>query len=704
MSEVYDKYAIISQKEVNINKIDYYMQKDTSNDSTIIRDYYPDRAIEKEFYFTNDRISLYNLTQDEANKILSNPDIFEVERYIPYDSFFESGSDVIITTSSIQSGIFSANLTDTNDYAPYTYIASNSIWNTQSPNINWGLRFHTQYTESVNWEEMFSYDSSTQTITTSSTDYTYNIDGTGVDLVIVDTGVQPHPEFFNKDNTISRLKQINWFQYIQNANPGWRSQPVNFYTLITTSHGTHCASIAAGKYNGWAKNADIYSFRIYGSGNGTIEEACIAIKEFHLSKSINPETGFKRPTIVNFSSGGAANLLNFSSNFVSGTSVTNITQIYYKGISQNLTGNKNIPGLNYNIRIQISGSGKFKCQIPYYSALYNTLIEQLTDAGVIFVKAAGNNSSIITKNNTDLWDSYVIRDANLYAGSTLVAPSGSPVYTNRSDFHSEDTIIVGSIAPWPVWRGNLVSSSYTYNIMGWYSNIYNLPYPPSNRYWTLDPSWFVDAPADYNDRQAIGSGSLFIGWDNLRVSASICPSEFTTVGPAVDIFAAGSYIIAAWSRFGTTQNTLKNFKIYDPLYNPNNYPPTNPPLSVNENFRWNSGTSMAAPQVAGVACLYFQMNPGATAKQFKQFLSASAIKTPQMLVFDEDSLSRYDYSGSAPTPSNQRYRSYGGFGLINDVPFYNVPLSLNGASPLVLHWPYFNPNKARISSIQLTKT
>ena len=43
--ETYYEFAVISQEEVDISKIDYYLQKDTSQENSIIKEYYPDRAI-----------------------------------------------------------------------------------------------------------------------------------------------------------------------------------------------------------------------------------------------------------------------------------------------------------------------------------------------------------------------------------------------------------------------------------------------------------------------------------------------------------------------------------------------------------------------------------------------------------------------------------------------------------------------------------
>ena len=82
--------------------------------------------------------------------------------------------------------------------------------------------------------------------------YNYVLDGTGVDVVIIDTGIQPdHPEFQDA-NGVSRVKQINWYE----ASGQSGVQPANFYR-DTDGHGTHVAGTVAGKTYGWAKNANI---------------------------------------------------------------------------------------------------------------------------------------------------------------------------------------------------------------------------------------------------------------------------------------------------------------------------------------------------------------------------------------------------------------------------------------------------------------
>jgi subtilisin family serine protease len=70
-------------------------------------------------------------------------------------------------------------------------------------------------------------------------------------------------------------------------------------------------------------------------------------------------------------------------------------------------------------------------------------------------------------------------------------------------------------------------------------------------------------------------------------------SSFSNYGTCLDLFAPGSNITSAWSTSNTATNTI-------------------------------SGTSMATPHVAGVAALYLQTNPGASASAVRNALVGNA--------------------------------------------------------------------------------
>lgn len=111
---------------------------------------------------------------------------------------------------------------------------------------NWGLLRHIQETNSFG----------TSTDDPGGT-YDYVLDGTGVDVVVVDSGIQAdHPEFQDA-NGVSRVQQIDWFT----ASGVSGTMPTDFYTDYD-GHGTHVAGTVAGKTFGWAKNAQIFSIKL----------------------------------------------------------------------------------------------------------------------------------------------------------------------------------------------------------------------------------------------------------------------------------------------------------------------------------------------------------------------------------------------------------------------------------------------------------
>ena len=132
-----------------------------------------------------------------------------------------------------------------------------------------------------------------------SGDYNYTLNGSGVDVVIQDSGIEPnHPEW-QDENGVSRLKQIDWFT----ASGITGTQSSNHHYRDFDGHGTHCAGIVAGKTYGWAKGADIYAQKLAGlegsgdTGTGiSISLAFDTIKEWHRRKFNNSYT----PTDVDY--------------------------------------------------------------------------------------------------------------------------------------------------------------------------------------------------------------------------------------------------------------------------------------------------------------------------------------------------------------------------------------------------------------------
>jgi len=145
-------------------------------------------------------------------------------------------------------------------------------------------------------------------------------------------------------------------------------------------HGTNVASIAAGKTNGWAKQAKIYSIRILnnngidittGSTLGTINQSKYAqlIRAFHNAKSIP-----RRPTITNLSIGSTIEQV---------TGQFYVTEINYRGskIYNNTTAAFTDPSrglVNNKILIRNTSAD-------------SDLIAAIND-GVIIIAAAGNSS------------------------------------------------------------------------------------------------------------------------------------------------------------------------------------------------------------------------------------------------------------------------------------------------------------------------
>jgi subtilisin family serine protease len=379
---------------------------------------------------------------------------------------------------------------------------------------NWGLLRSSYKNNPFNGSDVYE------------SNFNYSLDGTGVDIVILDSGVDPnHPEW-NDANGVSRYTSVDW-----GAVHGGFTQHSN-HDRDYDGHGTHCAGIAAGKTFGWAKNAKIYSLKLSGiegsgdSGTGISESyAFDAIKLWHRAKPRDPATGFKRPTVVNMS-------FMWMATFNGGSTAYSViyrgTQYSSTDIQNNFDGELRNFGLNeHSSTIGVSGTWKH----PIRVASIDTDVEEMVDDGIHVCIAAGNNYTKVDVEGGQDYDNQALINNTVWR---YYHRGGSP--------WNENALIVGSM----------------------------------NHSQVLSGSAYIDQRSYYSNH-----------------------------GPGVDLYAPGNRILSTVSE----TNSYSSGAYY---YDNDHY------VAI------LNGTSMAAPQAAGVVALYAQSNPGLTPARMKAMVIANA--------------------------------------------------------------------------------
>ena len=340
----------------------------------------------------SERNTHYALTDDEAVALRNDSRVLDVQLRPDQRDDIEIGYDAIQTADFNKSSADSGNYRD------------------------WGKIRHS-FVEN-------KYGTSTS-LASNPFDRPYSMDGTGVDIVIQDSGLQvDHPEF-NDANGNSRVQLIDWF-----AESGVGStQSANHYR-DTDGHGTHCGGTAAGLNFGWAPNARIYSVKLSGlegsgdSGTGiSVINAFDIIKGWHQNKPIDPKTGYKRPTIVNMSWGYSGSI---------GSSISNIDSYVYRGA----TYNSGTAGWSSSSTYHRDTYGfypyyrNFQYLYPYRLAAIDSDVDGLIDAGVHVCIAAGNNSF---KMDTSVGPGVDYNNVVEYGGSTAFYHRGSSPFDEKAN-------------------------------------------------------------------------------------------------------------------------------------------------------------------------------------------------------------------------------------------------------------------------------
>jgi subtilisin family serine protease len=465
------EYIVSTIRGIDIADIDTEMTASTGS-STI-----PNRSCEIcNSRPLSTRQTHYRLTDAEAEALRNDLRIYSVE--IPPDQ----RDDISIGIRAVQTSNFTKTSSDSGSF------------------INWGLK------------RCISETNNYGTGTTIDNLFSYSADGSGVDIVIHDSGLQvDHPEF-NDANGISRVQLIDW--YTESGLAG--TQNVNHYRDYD-GHGTHVGGIAAGKTFGWAKNARIYALKVNGlegagdSGTGiSITDCFDVVKGWHQNKPIDPATGYKRPTVVNMSWGY-------------GTTFTNITGGSYRGTpwvgtsrdtSKGMIGSFTVSGYRHVVRVDS----------------VDVDLQELIDVGVHVFIAAGNTYQKIDVSGGLDYNNYYTKTGT---GDVYYHRGGSPI--------DDQAFMVGNI-----------------------------------------------------------DSTVFSATTEYKASSS-------ESGPGVDIWAPGTNIMSCTSTTNEWGGGSQNY------YLDSNYRQTN-----------IGGTSMASPQVAGVAACYLQINPQMTPAQLKTKILADS--------------------------------------------------------------------------------
>ena len=529
------------------------------------------------------RLTHYMLTDSEAEALRQDVRVDCVE--IPPDQ----QEQLEIGVQASQSGNFTKTTLDSGPY------------------INWGLR-------RVN-EKLNVYGGSDNV----SGDYNYTLDGSGVDVIIQDTGLQKdHPEWEDA-NGVSRFKEVDW--YTESGISGTQSS--NHYRDYH-GHGTHVAGTIAGKNYGFAKNADIYALKVAGlegtgdTGGIPIADCFDVIKEWHKRKvsgtytpttvSYIPATGVMVITLGNhnFEIGDKIRIAPGSLTFTCGKDnfASNHSYPRSSGVP-NAAGTD--PYYNKDIEITSTTSTTITINIGISS---NTSEHRFVSALPGAIEATGDKR-LLSKRPTVVnmsWGystNFVGISGGTYRGASwsgttarteygMVGRAGKhPIRVSSIDIDLEELIEAGVHVT--ISAGN---TKQKIDVVGGtdYDNTY-LQYGVT-RYYHRGGS-----PHSQNAHIVGNIDSTTVSNSGVILEQKSTSSE---TGPGVSIWAPGTNIMSSSSNISTGFTS-------DTYYFNNGFKQAN-----------ISGTSMAAPQVAGVISLYLQIQPDATPAEVKDFIQDNA--------------------------------------------------------------------------------
>ena len=249
--------------------------------------------------------------------------------------------------------------------------------------------------------------------------------GRHVDVVIVDDPVSfDSQEWFSPTNPgQTRFVEYQWFNELNTAvgsiDDDGQTLPTGTITYIPNLntpqyHGIHVTGTAAGQYYGWATEANIYNMAVTDTWvSGQSIPALLIfdyLRAFHLNKPVNPETGFRNPTISNHSYGGIHYMpqkgTDGEGNNIYRLDFPELIAVHFRGV----TYDANTPGpsgwteagvaADFGVRIGVA-------TYPAYSSSVAADVQDAIDDGVVVVGAAGNDNLLMAEVGDQDYNNYL---------------------------------------------------------------------------------------------------------------------------------------------------------------------------------------------------------------------------------------------------------------------------------------------------------
>ena len=554
-----------------------------------------------------------------------------------------------------------------------------------------------------------------------------SIDCSNVDIIIADTGIMyPHYEFFDEQGN-PNIVQFDWSQLregdpvtgpkiITSLPPLYYSNPSSGFTGFGHvggdeffGHGTACASLAAGRTCGFAKNAKLYSLRLEDS---TILDFMDGIKlalAFQKAKNLNLYgLDSTRPTIINMSFGYEQQLIiNGKYQFIKIAKNIDI-------VDQN--------NINFNSCFDWGSKSQVFSKLPGVASAIDGYIRELLNSGMHVVRAAGNANTYLTNNpasstffhifsssfndtyvgliaNLDNWNYFnpdtIYNDVDYNIKYKWLYKTDEPLYFN---YNSPDIGV------------NFNSNLYPLITVGDISQVGDVP---NNNYFA--PYWSgCQIPNAYNVLSALDPAETRIDTTkryNFNTGPYYVKTGYSNFGPTVDIYSAGNATAAAAAISDTASHSVPPYIAKSqPFVDKSqgiNLPANNSYLT--NFYQFFNGTSAACPIVVGILATYLSQNPSATPKEAKQWLLSNAVSGNIMeTTFNTLPVSTYDgtneISFDLPFASSDiNNLTLNGFSELNRSMLNSfIPVNIN-IDDILFHCRFFNSNNLVAQAYPLRK-